>query len=169
MVAVTIPDDRWRETEALAAGRHQARARRQPLILIAVINVLVIGIALTAMVDLRRLQTPGGTALRWVQAAVFGNCSDYLDFSVADRSPTDTRSKEALCRDLRASTATARGESLKIGIARGRLLRGPGGARVEIVLTRKGIKTPVTLRMVRRDGHWRVLRDALTCGSVGCA
>ena len=168
MPAITV-EQRYAAAEAAAEAKRRAKARRQPLLLIALINVLVMGIALTAMVDLRRLQTPGGTALRWVQAAVFGDCADYLTFSTPDPARSDTRSRDQLCRDLRAATSAARNESLKIGLALGRVRPDSEGRTVEILLTRHGVRTPVTLRLVMRDGHWRVLRDALTCGSLGCA
>ena len=137
--------------------------------LIALVNVLVIGIGLTAAVDLRRLQTPGGTALRWAQAAVFGDCADYRMFSVPDASVPDTRSSDQLCQDLRATTAQARGESLRIGLHLKSVDVRGSRALVQLVLTRKEVPTPVSLDLARVKGHWRVLRDTLTCSSLGCA
>ena len=166
---MTTVEERYAVAEAAAEAKRRAKAKRQPLLLIALINALVLGIALTATVDLRRLQTPGGTALRWVQAAVFGDCGDYLMFSVPDQSRADSRSHAQLCRDLRASTSSARDEALKIGLALGATEADGGGERVEITLTRKGVKSRLILRLVKRGGRWRVLRDELTCGSVGCA
>jgi uncharacterized protein YcfJ len=162
-------EHRYVEAERTAEAKRLARARRQPLILIALVNVLVVAIAATAVVDLRRLQAPEGTALRWAQAAVFGDCGDYLTYSVADPSATDARSADQLCRDLRAATAMARDESLKIGLAVRRVVIGGSRAEVELVLTRKGVATDVSLRVARTAGGWRVLRDGLTCGSIGCA
>jgi len=80
----------------------------------------------------------------------------------------DTRSRDQLCQDLRAATAPARSESLKIDLALGRILRTGNRAEVELVLTRKGVSTHVSLRVARRGGNWRVVRDGLTCGSIGC-
>jgi hypothetical protein len=141
---------------------------RQPLVLIALVNVLILGIASVAVIDLRRLQTPGGTALRWLQAAVFGSCDDYLTYSVADRP--DPRSRDQLCQDLRASTQQARKQALSIGLALRRVAPvEAGGDQVDIALTREGVTTTVVMHLVRREGRWRVLRDELTCRSVGCA
>lgn len=162
-------EERYVEAEKAAEVKRRARARRQPLTLIALVNVLIVGIAFTAAVDLRRLDTPGGTALRWAQAAVFGDCSDYLAFSVPDASVQDTRSDSQLCQDLRAATAPARNETLRIGLALGRVLGTNDRAEVELVLTRKGVVTHVSMRVARSGGHWRVVRDGLTCGSIGCA
>ncbi len=166
---MTTLEDRYAELEAVAEAKRQAKQQRQRPLLIAVINALVLATGLTVMVDLRRLQTPEGTALRWTQAAVFGSCEDYLDYSVADSTGTDKRSPEELCRDLRSATAEARQESSKIGLELGRVLRRPFGAEVEIVLVRDRRSTPVAMRLVRVDGQWRVVRDQVTCASVGCA
>ena len=145
------------------------KTRRQQVILLLVVNALVLAIGLVAAVDLSRLRTPGGTALRWVQAAVFGDCGDYLDFSVADIDAPETRSPKELCTDLREATAQARNDQLRIGLHRGSVVTRRADATVSIVLTRDGKATPLTIHLVRRDGRWRVLRDAATCSSVGCA
>lgn len=137
--------------------------------MLMVLNALVLGIGVVATVDLRRLQTPGGTALRWVQAAVFGECDDYLTFSVAAGDVPDGRSRAALCDDLRTATARARVEQLQIGLRVGAVEEHGQRAAVAVVLTRHGVPVTLHLTLVRRDGHWRVLRDAATCQSVGCA
>jgi hypothetical protein len=145
------------------------RARRQRLLLLVVVNALLLGIGLVASVDLRRLRTPGGTALRWVQAAVFGDCADYLEFSVPAGDVSDTRSRDELCQDLRQATAQARADQLRIGLHLGAVHHDQRTATAAVTLTRDGKPTPLLVRLVRRDGRWRVLRDAATCSSVGCA
>lgn len=145
------------------------RTTRQAVSLIVVVNLLVLGIGLVGAVDLRRLRTPGGTALRWVQAAVFGLCGDYLMFSVPAGDVPDSRSSAELCHDLRAATAQARSDQLKIGLHLGAVVQHAHDATVSVVLTRDGAPTDLSLHLVQRQGHWRVLRDEATCGSVGCA
>ena len=137
--------------------------------LLLVLDLLVLGIGAVASVDLRRLRTPGGTALRWVQSAVFGDCADYLHFSVADPSVPDSRAEGELCQDLRQATAEARNQSLTIGLALQRVRTTGSAATVDVRLTRQGQQQALTLHLVKRGGGWRVLRDAGTCGSVGCA
>jgi hypothetical protein len=159
--------ERYAELEAIADAKRRAKMRRQPLYLVAVVNLLIIGVALTASVDLRRLRTPGGVALRWTQSAVFGDCSDYLMFSVADG--TEDRTQDQLCRDLRARTQQARTDNLQIGLALRTVRAGSRGATVQVTLTRKGAPTPLRLHLVKRSGRWKVLRDTSTCASVGCA
>lgn len=145
------------------------KTRRQRVLLLLVVDVLVVAVGLVAVVDLRRLQTPGGTALRWVQAAVFGDCDDYLEFSVPDADVQDSRSPRELCTDLRQATAKARNEQLRIGLHLGPVSEAARTATVEVTLTRDGVRTPMQVSLVRHGGRWRVLRDAATCGSVGCA
>ena len=145
------------------------RLRRQRLLLLVVVNALILAIGLVAMIDLRRLATPGGTALRWVQAAVFGDCADYLEFSVAGPDDADPRSPQELCKDLRTATEAARRDQLKIGLHLGPVQQGATEAQVRIGLTRDGKETPLDVHLVRRDHHWRVIRDQSTCSSVGCA
>ena len=122
---MTSVEARYAELEAVAEAKRRVKAKRQPLLLMGLVNALVLGIGVTAMVDLRRLQTPEGTALRWTQAAVFGDCDDYLSYSVGDRTRSDERSPDELCRDLRASTRQARAESARIGLTLGRVLTQP--------------------------------------------
>lgn len=146
-----------------------AKTRRQVVLLLVSLNLLVLAIGLVASVDLRRLRTPAGTALRWVEAAVFGDCADYLTYSVADAQAPETRSPEQLCRDLRVSTLTQRTELLRIGLRSGPVVRRGAEATATVVLTRPAGTSTLTVHLVRRGGRWRVLRDAVTCGSVGCA
>lgn len=145
------------------------KAHRQQALLLAVVNALVLGIGVVATVDLRRLATPGGTALRWVQAAVFGDCGDYLQFSLPASDAPDKRSDSELCQDLRTATAQARADQLTIGLHLGPVAASRSDALVSVVLTRSGKESRVNVHLVRRDGHWRVVRDAATCSSVGCA
>lgn len=147
----------------------RARVRRQSITLILVVNALVLGIGAVASVDLRRLRTPEGTALRWVQAAVFGDCKDYLSFSVADPALPEPRAAQELCQDLRQATAQARRQQLAIGLDVAGVSEQPAEATVEVLLRRVEETTTLRVHLVRRDGAWRVLRDRALCESVGCA
>lgn len=144
------------------------KTRWQQLLLLMVVNALVLAVGLVALIDLRRLQTPGGTALRWVQAAVFGDCADYLEFSVPATDVSDRRSPDELCQDLRQATAQARNDQLQIGLHLGVVTQQERSATALVTLTRSGAPTEMTVHLVKRGGRWKVLRDADTCGSVGC-
>ena len=155
------------EPDAVEEARRRAKARRQGVILLVVVNVLVLATAATAAVDLRRLRTPEGTALLWAHAAILGNCDDYLAFSVAGQTRADARTPAELCRDLRASRDPA--HSLTTGIRLAGVLRRGHGAEVQIVLTNGHRPVQVALRLVERGGRWRVVRDDQACASMGCA
>jgi hypothetical protein len=160
-VAELYEDALTDDPEVLAARR--ARARWQVLILLLVIDVLVLAVGLISMVDLRRLQTPEGTALRWVQASVVGSCDDYLDYSVASPDRPDPRTEDEICRDLRVRAKKDSGQTYDLR------LKAVNATKVQISLTRGDRTADVEVDLVRRDGAWRVLRNALTCDSVGCA
>lgn len=162
-------EQRYRELEDAGAAKRALKAKRQPLILIALVNVLTLAVALTAVADLRRLRTPEGTALTWTQAALFGDCNDYVKFSVADASGHDRRSRAELCQDLRSATAPARNEVQQTGLTLGGVRKDGATAEVSLTIHRKNVPTAVTVHLVKGKDGWRVLRDQLTCGSVGCA
>lgn len=147
----------------------RARVRRQTVLLLLVVNTLVVAVGAVVVVDLRRLATPQGTAMRWVHAAVFGECQDYLRYSVADPALPERRAESELCQDLRLATAEARRNSVAIGFEAGAVEERASTATVTVVLRREQEKTTLRLQLVRRDGAWRVLRDRALCESVGCA
>ncbi len=79
---------------------------------------LTLAVGTIAAIDLRRLQTPRGTALAWTGAAVFGDCMRYRELSVPepDEPQPDQRSDDELCRDLTRQTAGNRDAASEIGI-----------------------------------------------------
>lgn len=162
-------ETRYAELEAAAEERRRARMRRQPLLLIGLVGALVVGIGIVSSIDLRRLQTPQGVALRWTQAAVFGDCEDYLHFSVGPAGGTEDRSRAKLCRDLRAATADARRHNIEIGLRVRATTRSGSRATVALDLTRKGDTRRAQVDLRRAGGRWVVERDATTCAGVGCA
>lgn len=166
---MTDLEARYAELEAAAEDKRRARMRRQPLILIALLQSLVVGIGLVAAVDLRRLQTPQGVALRWTQAATFGNCDDYLHFSTG----SDGRSRAELCRALRAMTRDARLNNAQIGLAVRHTSRHGSTAVVRLDVSQsvgrnRDVRHAV-LDLRRTGGRWVVVRDATSCAIVACA
>ena len=162
---VTVVEATNERSEQERLERQRAKARRQPVILIVLFNLLITAVGATAVVDLRRLQTPSGTGLRWLQAALYGDCQDYLTYSLPDPKRPDSRTHDQFCRDLRSASAQAQKESARVGLS----LRLVAQDRVQGQLIRKGVTKTVVMHVVKHDGHWRVLRDELTCSSVGCA
>jgi len=157
-----------REEEQLEADRRR-KMRRQPLILLGVLNALVLAVGTTAALDLRRLQTPSGTALAWVEAAVFGDCSVYRELSVPDRGTIERRTGMAVCKDLKAATGTARAQAGQIALLPGAAVERGATATSAVRVRRPGADRTVQVPLRKVDGRWRVVRDAATCRAVGCA
>jgi hypothetical protein len=166
---VTDLEARYAELEAAAEEKRRARMRRQPLILIALLQFLVVGIGLVAAVDLRRLETPQGVALRWTQAATFGSCDDYLHFSIGTSIGTDDRSRAELCRALRAMTEDARLNNAQIGLAVRHVSRHGSTAVVRLDVSHNKDVRHAVLDLRRAGGRWVVVRDATSCATVACA
>ena len=136
----------------------------------------MLGVGLVASADLRRLQTPRGTALAWTEAAVFGDCRGYAKLSVRDpgEAPdtdarTDARTDEQRCRDLRKGSEDARLHSGTIGLDAIRVVQRGSGAVVQIRLTRDRTARTALLSLVRKGSGWAVVRDTVACSQVGCA
>lgn len=154
-------EKRYAELERSLEPQRARSIARGPIGLIGVCVVLSLAVGTVAAIDLRRLQTPRGTALAWTGAAVFGDCTAYERLSFGDVD-------EGRCRDLLAATQDARADSSQYGIdvlnveQRGREatvgveVRTPEGTRrVDLPLRRKG------------DG-WAVELTDEVCEALGC-
>ena len=155
---------RYAELEARADEKRRARMRRQPLLLIGLVGALVLAIGVVSSVDLRRLRTPQGVALRWAQAAIFGDCDDYLRFSTGP----DDRPRLDVCRDLRAMTEEARQHNVEIGLVVRQVTTRGSTAVVLLDVTRKDDVRHAQLDERRSGGRWLVVRDATSCAVVLC-
>ena len=162
-------EDRYRAMEDEAEARRLRKIRRQPVILLALINVLTLAVAATAVIDLRRLATPQGTALAWTEAALFGQCDSYAELSVADPARPERRSSRKRCEALRVATATARQDVARIALNPvGTHVTG-GQALASVRLRRStGDAVVIALDLTRTHGHWRVVRSARTCRVLAC-
>ncbi len=129
--------------------------------------VLSLAVGTVAAIDLRRLQTPRGTALAWTGAAVFGDCTAYDRLSIAPAS--ERRSDAAVCRALRASTEDARAAAATIGIEL-RSVEQRGREATAVVEIRRGQdETSVELPLRRKGDGWGVVLTDQVCRDVGCA
>lgn len=156
---------RYAELEAQADEKRSARMRRQPLLLVGLVGALVLAVGVVSSVDLRRLRTPQGVALRWAQAAIFGDCDDYLRFSTGP----DDRPRADVCRDLRAMTEDARQHNIEIGLTVRQVTTRGSTAVVLLDVTRKDDVQHAQLDERRSEGRWLVVRDATSCAVVLCA
>jgi hypothetical protein len=160
-----MQEQRWAVAERGLDAQAARRIRRTPAVLIAVVGVLVLAVAFTAVVDLRRLHTPGGAALAWVEAATFGNCRAYLSLS---RRTAEQRPDDEVCASLRAATARARTDASRIALAvRSVEQRGRRAAVVIDVRAPGGVRS-IRLQLVAMRERWYVLLDATACAEAGC-
>lgn len=167
---MTHPDELARRYAAAEASLEPQKAlsiARGPIGLLAVLLFLLLAVGVVAAIDLNRLQTPGGTALAWTGAAVFGECTAYERLSVAEQ-PED-RSDDAVCRDLRQGTEQARATSGSIGIDVLSVERQGREATVEVEVRRPEGTRRVALPLRRQGDGWVVVRTEQVCEAVGCA
>ena len=160
----------YAQAEQKLEGDRARSVSRGPITLISVLVALSLAVGITAAIDLRRLDTPLGTALGWTGAAVYGDCDAYVRLSEADPAAATAaaRSEADLCRDLQAATTVARENPATIGI---RADAGPvrgDRAEVPVVITRPDGERRVVLPLSERDGQWRVVRTPEVCRVVGC-
>ena len=131
---MTTQEQRWAVAERRLDDQLARRVRRTPGIVVGIVGLLVLAVALTAAVDLRRLRTPRGAALAWTAAATVGDCRAFLRLS----RPTgpDRRSDAQVCHDLRAATAPARKEASRIDLRGGAVTRRGTAAEVVVEVRR---------------------------------
>ena len=160
---------RYAQAERKLDAYYDKRRRRGPPILLGTLLALTLAVGVVAAVDLRRLQTPRGTALAWTGATVFGDCTAYLDLSVPDVGVTEPRSDEQLCASLRQRSAASRAAAAQIGIDLVEVRQEGDRATAVLSVRRPGRDDQVTL-LLRREGRgWAVLRTPAVCLALGCA
>ena len=161
----------YAQAEEKLDGYYAKRRRRGPEVLLGTLLTLVLAVGVIVAVDLRRLQTPRGTALAWTGAAVFGDCRNYQQLSVADPGVrrAERRPDTELCRDLREQTTGARENAARTGIDVVRLQQDGREAVVEVEVRRPEGTERVALPLVRKGDGWAVVRTAEVCLVVGCA
>ena len=159
---------RYAELERSLEPDRRRSIARGPIGLIGVLVVLSLAVGTVAAIDLRRLQTPEGTALAWVGAAVFGDCKAYERLSVPGDREQDRRTREERCTALQDLTAPARERSAAYGIDLVELEPDGGRARARMRLTRPAGTRVVDLSLQRDDSGWRVVRTAATCRVLRC-
>ena len=159
-------EQRYRELEGRKEVPLATRVRRGQvgLLLALLLSVLLAGV--TAAVDLRRLQTPLGTAQAWSEATVFGDCDRHLALSVPGDAGQPPRAE--VCRSLAERSASARDPSTRTRVST-RLVSDQGRrAVVRAELSAPALATTTTdLRLRRRGDGWVVVRDAAAC-RLGC-
>jgi hypothetical protein len=158
---------RYAEAEERKSGRSAATARRGPISLIAVCLGVALSVGVVAAIDLRRLQTPTGTALAWTGAAVFGDCTAYRELSAETGDEPDA---DARCRTLREATELNRAEAGRVAIEVVEVAEDGDRARATVVLQRpERDEVEVEVPMRRTGDGWQVELTDEVCDAVGCA
>ena len=151
---------RYAEAERALEPQRQRSIARGPIGLIAVLLLLSLAVGIVAAVDLRRLQTPRGTALAWTGAAVFGDCTAYDRLSVG-------RDGDVPCTALRERTEEARSTAAQIGIDVLSVEQRGREASVEVEVRRPSGTRRAVLPLQRKGDGWAVVLGATACGLVG--
>ena len=144
------------------------RRRRGPPILLGTLLALTLAVGTVVAVDLRRLQTPRGTALAWTGAAVFGDCTGYLALSVPDPADPQEMRSDALCRALRQRSAANRSAATQIAIEVQDVRRAGSVATAFMLVRRPNGEQQVELMLRRNGDGWAVIRTPEVCAAVGC-
>ena len=155
---------RYAEAERSLEPQRQRSIARGPIGLIAVLLLLSLAVGVVAAIDLRRLQTPRGTALAWTGAAVFGDCTAYERLSVA---PRDDRRDDVRCTVLRERTQEARETAAQIGIDVLSVEQRGREASVEVEVRRPTGTRRAVLPLQRKGDGWAVVLDDRVCALVG--
>ncbi len=166
---MTDLESRYAAAEQKLEVQRRRSIARGPVGLIAVLVGLSLAVGVVAAVDLRRLQTPRGTALAWTGAAVFGDCTAYDRLSIAAPGSPERRSDAEVCRQLRTTTTEARENAARTGIDVVQVRRDGREATVRVEVRRPEGAEQVELPLVRRGGGWAVVRTAEVCSAVRCA
>lgn len=147
---------------------YATRRRRGPPILLATMLVLTLAVGLVVAVDLRRLQTPRGTALGWTVATVFGDCTRHLKLSVPDASAPERRGADELCASLRQRSAGNRAAAASIAIDLQSVREAGEAASAVLSVRRPGRSDVLTLTLRRKGDGWAVVRTPAVCLALGC-
>lgn len=135
------------------------RLRRNGVFLVAVLDLLVVAVGLSAVYDLRRLASPAGAAQAWVEAAAGGDCDRFLALltpAALTQALTDARAHDPTAISPGAARADACRSVRRPGLAvtGARLLqRGGDAARVEVGV--RG-RPAVVVAVSRQGGRWLV-------------
>jgi hypothetical protein len=157
---------RYAELERSLEPQKARSIARGPIGLIGVLVVLSLAVGAVAAVDLRRLQTPRGTALAWTGAAVFGDCIAYERLSIPDAP--EQRTDEEVCLRLVQSTSEARQNAGTIGIDVVSVDQDRREASVLVEVRREERTRTVSLPLRRKGDGWGVVLTEEVCRAVGC-
>ena len=148
--------------------RTARQVRRTPFVVLGLTCVLTLAVGVTAVIDLRRLDSPEGAAQAWVQSVIVGDCKRY---ALLSQQPADeTRDEDALCAAVRdgAEQRIADGEArVRVRVPDRAEREGPI-ARVVVELQVDGEAVESERLLLRDTDRWRVVVDDAACDLVDC-
>jgi xanthosine utilization system XapX-like protein len=165
---VATQEQRWATAELSLDAQAARRIRRTPAVLIAITGVLVVLVGITAVIDLRRLHTPRGAAIAWVEAATFGDCPAYLSLSRPAANGDAQRTDDEVCVALRSATAGARTNATRISLRPRSVEQHGRAADVIVEVRRPSGSTLVHAHLVADGDRWLVVLDQTVCAEAGC-
>jgi hypothetical protein len=158
----------YAKAEEKNVERKAATIRRGPISLVVVCLGVSLIVGVVAAIDLRRLQTPRGTAMAWTGAAVFGDCTAYQKLSVERRADAE-RDADQRCLDLRVVTAPSRDLPSQVSLEVLDVREDADRATALIRVARPGLPMrEVELTLEKRGGDWDVVLDEATCEALPC-
>jgi len=160
--------ERYAALERSLEPQRKRSIARGPIGLIAVLLLLSLAVGVVAAVDLRRLQTPRGTALAWTSAVVFGDCTAYERLSLPPDGAGEVRSDQEVCADLRRQTQEARDASAAYGVELLAVDEQGDSATARVRVTRPDDVVELPLELRRSGDGWAVVRSYDVCLQLGC-
>ena len=148
-------------------ARARRQLRRSGSLVVALLVVLVVAVGATATVDLRRLQSPEGTAGAFVEAARDGDCDRVVRLLVL-RGPSGGPGGTVTRGDCQRLQALYAGADVAAATRRGQPAGG-ATAYVDVVLHRGSDSARQLLALLRRGGRWQVLDPTAYCAPGACA
>lgn len=148
--------------------RTARQVRRTPWVVLAITILLTLGVGVTAVVDLRRLDTPAGAAQAWVQARLVGDCERYALLSVQAAADVERRSDDELCRALADTARAGIKEAIRTRVRVTAVEQAGNVARVQVELKAEEGPTRSARLLLSDRGRWQVVRDEAACGLLPC-
>ncbi len=157
--------DRQLAGEQRNEARKQRAIRRTPAVVVSLLALLVLVFGISAVVDMRRLDSPEGATRAWVQAALAADCDRYAELSVA---PDGTRPLTSDQCDL--VKAAVRGLTGTITVTVGGIAMLPSqAATADVTVTAPGgAQRASRVELSKRSGDWLVVRTPSTCALLTC-
>ena len=157
--------DRQLAGEQRNEDRKQRAIRRTPAVVVSLVAVLALVFGISAVVDMRRLDSPEGTTRAWVQAALAADCDRYADLSVPPEGEKALTADQ--CDLLKAAVRGLTG-TVTVTVSGVALLPSQGATADVTVTAPGGAQRASRIELSKTSGDWRVVRTPSTCALLTC-